>query len=593
MESKNKSWFKDLFLIFVATLVLYLAFAPLRPLANPDEGRYAEIPREMVANGDYVSPRLNDLPYFYKPPLFYWMQCASIKTFGANRLSIRLASSLTAVLGICLTYAAARALFGRRAGLCSALVLSTSLLYYVIGMIVTLDMAVSVFMSGAMFSFIVAIKKSGIWRKVLILSFFVFCALAVMTKGIIGILIPCAVAFLYVVAGGFSGIKKFFRTFSKSDYAFMMLGVVAFLAISIPWHVLASIATPASENAPIFTKDETGQGFFWYYIIHEHFLRYIDPGTSFREQPFWFFLVLAPVGILPWVFFLPRIFKNTVKGGQLDTKFAKDEFLYMAIWICFIVGFFSISSSKLVPYITAIYPAFAFILGVWIDKVWDNLDKVSLKIEQILIMVVSFIAPVALIVAFFILKQKPIEDEVISLCRISAFATSVLILIAAIALVFFYKRNLHKKFWTTFALGMIILVGSLNVNAPMGQRISAEKIGKFINENRKGEAVAIAFDYGFFQDLPVWLNECPMLIGEPPLEQSFGWMLEKSKHTARIFANASELETALKKHGKIWAVFNDKNRSVKTQLEKFGVDLNVREIYRNKITSVQELTLKK
>ena len=132
----------------------------MRPLASPDEGRYSEIPREMVAHGDYVTPRLNDMPYFYKPPFFYWMQAASIKTFGINRFSLRFPNALMAVFGICATYAAARALSGRAAGVFSAGILATSILYLALGQIITLDTTVSVFISSALFAFIVGIKKS-------------------------------------------------------------------------------------------------------------------------------------------------------------------------------------------------------------------------------------------------------------------------------------------------------------------------------------------------------------------------------------------------------------------------------------------------
>ena len=124
--SSRKNFFKDIVLLAAAFSALYLGLAFMRPLASPDEGRYSEIPLEMVRNGDYVSPRLNDMVYFYKPPLFYWLQAASIKAFGVNRVSLRAPNSLVAVLGILATYCAARALYGRRAGVFSAIVAGTS-----------------------------------------------------------------------------------------------------------------------------------------------------------------------------------------------------------------------------------------------------------------------------------------------------------------------------------------------------------------------------------------------------------------------------------------------------------------------------------
>ena len=98
-KTGTKNFLTDLLLIAAAFFALYLGLAFMRPLASPDEGRYSEIPLEMVRNGDYVSPRLNDMVYFYKPPFFYWMQAASIKAFGVNRTSLRFPNAAAAVFG--------------------------------------------------------------------------------------------------------------------------------------------------------------------------------------------------------------------------------------------------------------------------------------------------------------------------------------------------------------------------------------------------------------------------------------------------------------------------------------------------------------
>lgn len=588
MEKTNRYWFKDLFIIFVSGALLFLGFAFARPLANPDEGRYVEIPREMIASGDYVTPRLNGLPYFYKPPLFYWMQCASIKMFGYNRTSLRLASSLMAVVGLCLTYAAARSLYGRRAGWFSACVLATSVLYYVMGLIVTLDMAVAVFISGALFSFIVAVKKSGIFRSVLFAMFFVFMGLAVMTKGVIGVLIPCAVAFLYVASGGVSGVADFFRKIGRRDWLFILLGILAFFAITVPWHVLVSIANPSMPGSEgLLSKNPQGQGFFWYYFIHEHILRYIDPSTSMRQEPFWYFLVLAPVGALPWILLLPRVVKNTLFGGQVDTRQCRNDFWFMALWIGFVVIFFSLSSSKLVPYITPIYPAFAFVLGVWGAKAWDERERLNIKVENYILSVAGIIGVIALVVAFFVLKRKPIDDAVIAFAWYSVFITAI-ILAAISVFALRYASNDNSKFWKIAVCGVAFLMLTININAPMGQRMCSESAADFVKANGAEAPLAIAFDYGHFQDFPVYMNGLVMLIGEPPIEQQFGWMIEGDRHKNRIFPDYKSLEAALKKHGKIWALIMDRDVP---RLQKMG-PLNTKTIYKNKRVMLVEISLK-
>ena len=104
---------------------------------------------------------------------------------------------------------------------------------------------------------------------------------------------------------------------------------VQFAAIAAPWHVLAALANPPYETAEgIFSKNWEGQGFFWYYIIHEHFLRYIDAETSMREQPWFFFLILAPVGLIPWIVALPQSVWSEIKGGYRNLREKNPEFMH-------------------------------------------------------------------------------------------------------------------------------------------------------------------------------------------------------------------------------------------------------------------------
>src|SRR5574341_604550 len=148
------SWLSDL-LILTLILGCFFGFGMgKRALWSPDEGRYSEVAREMVVSGDYITPRLNGVKYFEKPPLFYWLQGLSIKLFGVNEWSLRLWTAAFACLGCLAVYVSARRLFGRRSGLIAAVVLATSLLYYAMGRIITLDMAVSVLLSCSLLAFL-------------------------------------------------------------------------------------------------------------------------------------------------------------------------------------------------------------------------------------------------------------------------------------------------------------------------------------------------------------------------------------------------------------------------------------------------------
>ncbi len=572
-NSTTKSWILDISILLVVYMSFYLGASYFRPISNPDEGRYAEIPREMIEQNDYITPRLNGLPYFYKPPLFYWFQCASFKCFGINRTSIRLANTLMAVIGICLTYASARNLYGRRAGWFCAVILSTSILYYAIASMTTLDMSVSVFISAAIFSFIVAICKSGIFRSILFCLFFVFCGLAVMTKGLIGILIPSAVIFLFLILGGKNRITDFFKSLSKYDIIGIISGIIMFVIICVPWHVAVSMANPSSNaSASVFTSNPSGQGFFWYYFIHEHFLRYIDASTSMRSQPFWFFLIIAPAGFIPWLFLLPHSLKNTFKSSVYD----KTIMSLMIVWVVFIIAFFSISSSKLVPYITAIYPPLAFIVGVKASQAYES-KNLKLKPECIFIIAVGFLATIAIIVAYLILSRRDIEDDVKNAGFYGAIISSTLMFIVSVIALISYKKNKMKTFWITTFIGSAIFASSININAAMAQKVNSEKIAKHL-QAVANKNIAIAFDYGAFHDLPVWLNKTLMFIGNPPEEQQFGWQIQKHKHKHRILSTPDALKNFLQKEDLI-IVLKQKDIS---KLKSYNLSLSTNEIARNK-----------
>ena len=160
------TWRRDLLLLALAFGALYFFRLGSYPLSNPDEGRYAEIPREMLASGDFVTPRLNNVNYFEKPPLVYWATAAMERVFGQNEWAVRAVPALFALWGVCVTYLAARRLYGRNAGVLAAVVLGTSLLWFAIGHIPLLDMAVSVLMARALFAFIIGVgEPAGATRR--------------------------------------------------------------------------------------------------------------------------------------------------------------------------------------------------------------------------------------------------------------------------------------------------------------------------------------------------------------------------------------------------------------------------------------------
>jgi len=330
-----------LLLLFGTALFIGLGRAPL---LNPDESRYAEIPREMIESGDYITPCLNYVKYFEKPPLHYWMVALSLRVLGLDEFGARTISALAGLLCIVVVYALGRYMFDRRAGLLSALVLGGSAGYLVQARLNITDIPLTMFMTVALGSLYAGISGACEDRRRYIYLFYLFAAFATLTKGPIGILLPFGIVIVYGVMRGEIGILKKMRLLS---------GIALFLAVSAPWFILVAVRNPE------FTR---------FYFIHEHFVRYLTTHHN-RYEAFWFFLPVLIGCLFPWSCFLPaairRLFRER-RGGNPAPQ------LFLAVWGLVIFVFFSLSSSKLVPYILPMFPAAALLIGWTLSSAFDS-----------------------------------------------------------------------------------------------------------------------------------------------------------------------------------------------------------------------------
>ncbi|HEX3728612.1 MAG TPA: glycosyltransferase family 39 protein [Opitutaceae bacterium] len=338
------SWRRDLLWLAVGFGLLYFLFLGRAPLDYKDEGRYAEIPREMVAAHDWVTPRLDGIDYFEKPPLMYWAVAACLKVFGPGETSMRAMPALFSVAGILLAYAAGRRLHGRPAGLASAGVLGTSFLYFGIGHVLILDMAVSVLMSATLFCFLLGVREPpgpGWWhrRRALFYGLYASAALATLAKGLMGFLLSGAVMFAWLLV---------FRQWRRLRPFYLPTGLLLFLAIAAPWHLLAAARNP---------------GWAWWYFVHEHWLRFTT-NVAGRVQPWWFFLPIVLAGLFPWIGFLWPALRDGL--GRWSRRKENADAWYLATWALVILLFFSKSQSKLVPYILPVFPPLAVLIGAWL-----------------------------------------------------------------------------------------------------------------------------------------------------------------------------------------------------------------------------------
>jgi 4-amino-4-deoxy-L-arabinose transferase-like glycosyltransferase len=334
------------------------------PLANPDEGRYAEIAREMLVSGDWVTPRLNEVYYFEKPPFVYWATAVSMAVFGQNAWAARLPNALLALGGVLLTYAATRRMYGRDAGLAAAVVLATSVLFCMLGRILLLDMAVSVFMSGALFCFILGLREQpGRTRRLLFYGLYACAALATLSKGLIGFLVSGAVMFFWLLI---------FNQWRRLRPFYLPTGALLFLAIAAPWHLLAADLNAAWAE---------------FYFVREHWLRFTTT-THGRFEPWWYFIPILLAGIFPWTGYLWPALRKGLAGGWTRRHENADTW-FLVTWAAFIFLFFSRSQSKLAPYILPIFPALAALIGTWIAAQWRENSLRPFRVGLILFSVGS------------------------------------------------------------------------------------------------------------------------------------------------------------------------------------------------------------
>jgi len=339
--ARHHSWSRDLILLAAIFALLFGLRLGSPPLANPDEGRYAEVPREMVASGDWVTPRLDGVVYFEKPPLMYWAVAVCLEAFGPSEWSMRLAPALFALGGVLLTYAAGRRLLGRDGGLAAAIVLGSSLLYFALGRILILDMAVSVLMTATLFCFILGVREAaGRRRRWFFYGLYASAALATLTKGLIGFLLPGLVMFLWLLI---------FNQWKRLRPLYLPTGLLLFLAIAVPWHVLAELRHP---------------GWAHFYFIHEHWERYTTT-THGRYEPFWYFIPVVIFGFFPWTGFLWPALRREFARGVAERNEKADAW-FLVTWAVVIFVFYSASQSKLIPYILPVFPPLAVLIGGWL-----------------------------------------------------------------------------------------------------------------------------------------------------------------------------------------------------------------------------------
>jgi len=339
---------KILLLVIIYGLI-WFGTLNYRHLIPSDEGRYAEIAREMLVTGDWVTPRYNGYKYFEKPPLQAWATAATFQVFGIGDWQARLWTALTGFLTILLIGFTGARLYSARAGWLAAVVLASSPMWVISGHFNSLDMGLSAFLVAALCSLLLAQhSQSKTSTRNWMWLCWICMALATLSKGLIGAAIPAMVFIAYSISTWDWKIWGRLRLFS---------GSLIFLAITAPWFVLVAQQNPE---------------FLEFFFIHEHLQRFTQDAHS-RTGPIYYFVPLLLIGLLPWVLQIP----GSILRAWNERRREFSSSWLLVCWSVMIFIFFSVSHSKLPGYIIPVFPALALLIGHRLDQLLGNSNTMA------------------------------------------------------------------------------------------------------------------------------------------------------------------------------------------------------------------------
>jgi 4-amino-4-deoxy-L-arabinose transferase-like glycosyltransferase len=338
--------------------IIYLFNSPYPPaLLDDADTVHAEAAREMAETNDWITLHANKIRYLEKAPLMYWSIALSYKIFGVSEFASRLPIAL-ATLGLILaTFLIGKHFFGERAGFYSGLIIASCVGIFLFTRVLWPDVILTLFISMAFYCFLRA-REDEPGRSRYTYGIYLFGALGVLTKGLVGAAFPAIIIGAYLILTG--EIRRLFQ------YR-LFTGSLLFLLVAAPWHIAAGLLNPGHlmEGTP---HPSQGRGFFWFYFMNEHFLRYLGKRypADYDTVPLPLFLALHLVWLFPWSFFLPLAIRYIPRRLR-DLNREESVTLFLALWAVLIIVFFSFSTTQ-EYYTMPSYPAFALLIGYALSK---------------------------------------------------------------------------------------------------------------------------------------------------------------------------------------------------------------------------------
>lgn len=442
--------------LFAAFVLISLYMLGVRTLVPPDEGRYAEMAREMFATGDWVTTRLNGIKYFEKPPLQTWMNALSFTLFGLGDWQARLWTGLCGIGGVFLTAYTGTKVFSERIGFYAGLVLGSCFYWVACSQIDSLDMGLSGMMTIVLCALLLGQREGATAseNRNWMLVCWAAMALSVLSKGLIGLMLPGGILVAYTL------LTMQWRLWGRLH---LVKGLILFLLVAAPWFILVGMRNPEQPS---------------FFFIHEHWDRFFKT-EHHREQVWYVFFVLTAVGIVPWLGMLVQSMVTAAKRDPKDAPAAFRPRLMLLVWAVFIILFFTKSNSKLPGYILPIFPALALLTAVYLDS--------GARIARVITAGLTSLVGVALLVTVpFMPRMSGRASEVVLYQGYQPWVlVAGFVALAGGALALLYARQMKKDLFVVvlavsgFATTQIMMagfepIGRVRAGADMLPAIQAE-----------------------------------------------------------------------------------------------------------------------